>query len=88
MIYCEKCKEHKHTPGPCLCEPFNITCEDGDDYTIYANSEWLAALQYAKESNECNDYYLMDESVEITVNGNKYNITATPDIHYSATEIK
>lgn len=86
MTKCEKCGDYdmglsyfKHH-----CELFNVINEDGEEYEIYSNDEEGAALKYAEESNVEGDYYLMNDSVEITVDGSKYEISAEPDVHYSA----
>jgi len=68
----------------CPCKEFKIVDEGGDEHTVWARDERRAALKYAEVSNEERDYYLMNETVEITVNGEDYKISAEPDVHYSA----
>ena len=87
MEKCNRCKEFYLSPldaESCRCKKFTIVNEDDDDYEVWANDEWLAALKYAETSNEENEYYLMDESVDISVNGKAYRVSAEPDVHYSA----
>ena len=85
MWICEKCKEYRSVRvTTCHCKAFCIIDEDGEEYELQAMDEQGAALKYAEESNCQNDYYLMNESVEITVNGKEFAISAEPDIHYSA----
>ena len=50
-------------------------------------SEQDAAIKFAEISNIEGEYYLMNETVDITVNGNAYRIGAEPDINYSADKI-
>lgn len=44
----------------------------------------LQHLKYAEESKNNGDYYLMNKTVEITVNGKPFPVSAEPDVHYSA----
>ena len=89
MKLCEKCKEYMYAPFRdgdeyiCQCKKFTILSEDGD-CEVWANDDELAALKYAETSNEDGDYYLMNESSDILVNGKSFRISAEPDIHYSA----
>lgn len=82
---CDKCNDYGWKQ-PCMCKPFDVIDEDGEEYTVYSLGEEDAALKFAKSSNEEGDYYLMNESVEITVNGSEYSISAEPDVHYSASK--
>lgn len=86
MIYCEKCKKHKFV-SRCGCVGFSVVNEDGDEYEIYACSPQEAAENYAKQSNEENDYYLMESSVVVEVNGIQYEISAEASVNYFAAEI-
>ena len=93
MQKCKKCGEYTYVKfgdlyAECQCEPFIIINEDGDEYEIFSTSDHEAALKYAEKSNTENDYYLMNESIEIEVNGKKFNISAEPDVYYSASEAK
>ena len=89
MWTCNKCGDYRFNDvAKCHCHPFTIIDEDGEEHSdIYAMSAESAALKYAENSNVEGDYYLMDQSVTITVNEVKFEISAEPDIHYSATEI-
>lgn len=90
MKQCERCKEwrsRRHDDTECECKEFTVIDEDGEEHTVFANEEYLAALRYAKTSNEDGDYYLMDSGVEIKVNSSAYVISAEPDIHYSARKL-
>lgn len=93
MKKCERCGEYSHARfggvyDECQCEKFTVVNEDGDDYEVFATSDHDAALKYAEKSNTENDYYLMNDSIEIKVNGKKFNISAEPDVYYSASEAK
>jgi DNA-directed RNA polymerase subunit M/transcription elongation factor TFIIS len=88
MGFCEKCGEllfwrHGANTGECNCQPFTVVDEDGEEHKVNARSSEDAALKYAEKSNENGDYYLMDNTVEITVNGELFRIGAEMDIHYS-----
>lgn len=86
MWKCEKCGEYRWSSvEKCYCKHFVVVDEDGEDHDVQAMDEEGAALKYAQESNESCDYYLMNDSVEVTVNGNKFRISAEPDVHYSVT---
>ena len=88
MWKCEKCKEYHFSPvKECRCKSFTVIDEDGEEHEVQAMDEEDAALKFAEESNVKGDYYLMNETVEITVDGRKFCIGAEPDIHYSASEI-
>jgi len=92
MNQCERCKEWqsshmKDFAGKCLCKEFKVIDADGEEHDVWANDPWLAALKYAEDSNVNGEYYLMDNSVEITVNGKPYLISAEPDVHYSANPV-
>jgi len=88
MWQCEKCKEYKcGGVEKCNCKPFILIDMDGEEHEINAINEREAALMYAEKSNIENDYYLMNENVEISVNDIKYSIGAEPDVHYSAKAI-
>jgi len=88
MWKCEKCKEYRFSNvEKCHCQAFTIIDEDGEEHEIQAMDEEGAALKYAEWSNVEGDYYLMNETVEITVNNKKFRIGAEPDVYYSADEI-
>lgn len=92
MWQCQKCGDFKldsfGEKNKCNCKPFTVVDEDGEDHEVFSISERQAALKYAEDSNTNGDYYLMNDSVDITVNGKPYRISAEPDVHYSANEIK
>ena len=95
---CERCKEFifRNFNGDqvCRCKPFSIVDENDEDCgTYHALSDEYAAEKYAEESNESGDYYLMGESVIITVTDSdgvekKFKISAEPSINYSAEEVE
>lgn len=88
MWICEKCGGTRFsTVKECCCVQFTVIDEDGDDYKVYAMDKEDAALKFAEKSNSECDYYLMNESVVIEVEGVKFEISAEPDIQYSAFEI-
>lgn len=67
---------------------FVITDEFGADHDIQAQNLEEAILKYAKESNEENGYYLLDEKAEVTVGGKKFWISVVSDIQYWIKEVK
>ena len=86
MKKCNRCNEYS-LHEECYCRLFKIEDEDGEIHEIYTNgTEHSAALKYAEKSNIDHEYYLVDNSVEIKVNGKKFVISAEPDIHYGAEE--
>ena len=96
MYYCDKCKEYIYTRfnsekvTKCNCVLYEIEL-DGEDYEQYAISPYDAAMKFAEYCNEEGD--LMNEEELITVKSpdgteTEFNISAEPDVHYSATEIK
>ncbi len=88
MWQCDKCNEYRFNDSKiCHCKEFNVIDLDGDNFKIRAMYDQDAALKFAQESNENNEYYLMDSNVEIKVNGKSFSISAEPDVHYSASEI-
>ena len=89
MKWCTKCGEAMFTifgggVEKCSCRKIFIIDEDGEEHSLYALDEEAAALKYAEESNTSGDYYLMNETVRITVGGKPFSISAEPNIHYSA----
>lgn len=88
MWECDKCGEYRFgTATSCNCKLFIVLDENEEEHEIRAMDEEGAALKYAEESNVEGDYYLMNETVEITVNGKRFCIGAEPDVHYSAREL-
>jgi hypothetical protein len=88
METCTKCGELKFLmfggiSAECHCKEFTIIDEDGEDHKIIANDEHDAARKFAEKSNTNGDYYLMDSTAKITVNGKEFIIGAEPDIHYT-----
>lgn len=89
MRFCKKCGESifmvfGKPDVDCECKPFCIVDENGEEHTIHAHDSKDAALKYARKSNENGDYYLINTTVQITVNGELFGIGAEPDVHYSA----
>ena len=89
MKWCDKCGEAMFTIfggdlEECNCHEFVIADEGGEEHTVHARDEEAAALKYAEESNSEHDYYLMDQTVQITVGGKPFSISAEPDVNYSA----
>jgi len=94
-MFCEKCGKYLmriHIDGEerkqCLCKEFTIIDEGGEEHSIGAMNTEDAALKYAEKSNCEGDYYLMNESAEITVNDERFKISAEPDVYYSAEALK
>jgi hypothetical protein len=86
MSFCTKCGSYIFRGNKCACIAFTVTDEDGEEHEIFASSDHEAALKYAEKSNVENDYYLLDESVGVAVNGKEFTISAEQDIQYSASE--
>ena len=87
MKYCDKCGAHTYgilDEYVCPCKEFKIIDEDGEEHEVRAKTAEDAALKYAEDSNWRGDYYLMNESVDILVDGKAFKISAEPDVHYSA----
>ena len=88
MARCEKCEEWNfYKDNICKCKPFSINDHEGEEHVVYAAYEEDAALKFAEKYNIEGDYSLIDESVEIDVNGTIYKISAEHDIHYRADKI-
>lgn len=94
MAFCRECKDHilfskndDEATAMCSCEIYTVVDEEGDTYQVRAKSLQEAALKFAEKSNQDCDYYLMDNSVEILVDGTRFCISAEPDVYYSATEL-
>jgi len=83
--FCKKCGNYVFEP--CKCKSFKVIDDDGEEREIYANHEEAAALEFARLYNENGDYALMNDTIEITVDGNKYCVGAEPDIYYSSTKL-
>jgi len=84
MERCKKCDDLLFSFENHSCTPFTVIDENGDESEVYARDEDDAAVRFAQKSNEDGDYYLMNNCVDIEVNGKEYSISAEPDIHYSA----
>lgn len=89
MKKCGKCGDYWFETDviPHHCESFTIFDEDGEEHEIYASNEQDAALKYANKSNVEHDHYLVNSSVEIVINGNKYKISAEPDVFYMVQKV-
>ena len=88
MWECEKCKGYRMSSvTTCHCKQFTVTNEDGEDIEFYAMDEDGAALKYAEYTNIEGDYHLMNETVDILVNGKAFRVGAEPDIYYSSEEL-
>ena len=87
---CNKCNKYIVSKDmECRCKSFEIIDENGEEHNpIYAMTAEHAALKYAEKANVDGDYYLMNETVTIEVDGKKFNISAEPNVHYSASEVK
>ena len=87
MRECKRCGAYLYSETrPCRCREFLIIDEEGEEHKAFSVNAVGAALDYAQKSNENGDYYLMNETVVIEVDGSKFKIGAEPDIHYTATE--
>ena len=99
MYYCDKCHTIYHYTRfnsepvtKCNCVLYEIEL-DGEDYEQYAISPYDAAMKFAEDYNVEGEYCLMNEEELIVVKSpdgteTEFNISAEPDVHYSATEIK
>jgi hypothetical protein len=90
MSICKNCGEYNLYSGKkdCGCKGFTIIDEDGEEYQQYGFNKEDAAIKFAKSYNEEGDYCLMNETMEITVDGTKFEISAEPDVYYGVSEIK
>lgn len=84
MYTCEDCGSLRFNDKSCPCIAFTVIDEEGEDHTVFGVSKDDAATKFAEWSNVNGDYHLMNESVEITVDGEAFVISAEPEIHYSA----
>ncbi len=85
---CQRCNDYSFNHLNCKCKPFDIIDEDGEEHEpVYALDEQDAAVKFAEMANIEGEYYLMNDTVEITVNGSVYRIGAEPDVNYSADKI-
>ena len=80
MKQCNKCREYFFKTTTCRCELFIVIDEDGEEHNIYANYEEEAAEKFAEQYNDEGD--LMNDSIKVTINGNKYIVGAETDVHY------
>ncbi len=83
MRQCKKCDKNltKHVPK-CGCEAFKVVDKDGKEYDQYADTRLIAAFKCAEKTNN-----LIDSHAEITVNGQRYKISAKKIVSYSAIEV-
>jgi len=89
MWKCEKCKEYRFNDAKeCGCKEFIIKDDYGEEYEVQAMDEKGAALKYAQEFNVDSDYSLMNETKIISIGDVKYEISAEPDVYYSANKIE
>lgn len=88
MEQCSRCKEFMFRPFDgtpvCGCKEFKVIDENGEDFEVWSIDARSAALKFAEKSNVEGDFYLMNESVDIEVNGELFSISAEPDVYYSA----
>ena len=85
MEKCERCKNYVFEK--CNCQLFIIIDEDEETHEVYANTEETAALEFARQYNEDGEYLLMNETMVININDNKYCVGAEPDVHYSCKKL-
>jgi len=91
--YCKKCKDYHWTSIECA-PAFNIFHPDylGDKpMVIHGDNHYDAAMKYAEYYNTGNDYCLMDNSIDVTVERDgvqkTFKISAEPSVDYSAIEL-
>ena len=88
MWICSKCGEYRMPAVvKCNCKEFTILDEGGEEYSEFAMDEEGAALKFAESSNVNGDYYLMNNTAKVLVDGKSFNISAEPDVYYSASEV-
>ena len=93
---CSRCKEfYNYGTGllqrpDCGCKEFTVVDEDGEEHDLYASDPEKAALRFTKIYNSDGDYSLMNETLDIEVQGpdgvKRFIIGAEPDIYYFANE--
>lgn len=84
---CKKCNDIVFSWKKHSCEKYIITDEDGETYEVYGTDEEDAVEKYAKHSNENGDYYLMNTTVIVSVDGTRYSIGAEPDVRYAVIQL-
>lgn len=89
MWWCTRCNEYHYNinKNDCPATAYVIIDQYEEEHTIYAMSEYDAAIKYARWYNERGDYDLMNDEQNIKVNGKPYVVSAEPDIHYSVKEL-
>ncbi len=88
MWRCDKCGNlSTKNPKICSCKIFCVIDVDGEEYEIRAMDAEEAALRYAEEANVEGDYYLMNNTEDITVDGMAFRVGAEPDVAYSVKSI-
>ena len=81
--FCKNCGDYRFdSVKKCHCKEFTVIDEDGEEHLVWGMTDEGAALKYAETSNVDGDYYLMNESAEVSVNGKSFKIGAEPDVHY------
>jgi hypothetical protein len=91
--HCKTCDEFHYTDIP--CSPIHLVWHEdymGDEpKKIYASDHRNAAIKYADFYNTHNEYTLMNDTVEVIVERDgvkkRFNISAEPDIYYTASEV-
>ena len=88
MRHCNRCDEIIWSDEiSCKCKPFQVVDADGEEYVFYGKHAESVAEKAAEKWNTENDHYLINQCEVITVNGQKFEICAEPDVHYTANEI-
>ncbi|MCY9872952.1 hypothetical protein [Vibrio barjaei] len=85
MDICEKCNSlifPNFTGRDHQCEEFIIITEDGEEHSQYGSSVDVAIGKFAESYSEENENHLLDNPETITVNGEKYKISAEATIIY------
>jgi len=102
MRYCDRCKAHKFSKYPCVCQKYTVSWADpeddpyGEDLDFYAQSFSEAAERCAQYYNEeSGDYSMMsgDDTIEINVinplgEEKRMRVTAEACIEYSIRELE
>lgn len=91
--FCEECNDFHY--GDSHKPEFNVYNEDylGDEPKVFRAADFeSAAIKFGEYYNSNGDYPLMNETIEVKVEkdgiSKTFNVSAEPDIYYSASEIK
>lgn len=87
MNKCKLCGDYSFD-DECHCSRYLVIDSDGEEYDIYSSSPEGAAIKFAEKTNTEDDYYLMNSTEIITVDGEEFTIGAEPDVYYFAKQVE